>query len=126
MADEDDGDDEAAAADGELNEPDVRAAIARAPNGDRDAEGARPVDRRSVRSDSIAAALDEPIKVGSRKTADLCPDCGIAVSSARLLPQHRGDKRDAAMRLSVLGRKPTRRRLCRVRMISAQGSFSNT
>ena len=50
MADEGDGDDEAAAADGvgELNELDVRAAIARAPNDDRDAEGARPVDPNAV------------------------------------------------------------------------------
>ena len=86
MADEDDGDDEAAAADGELNELDVRAAIARASNDDRDAEGARPVDPFD------RPALDEPIKVGSRKTADLCPDCGIAVSSARL-SKHRGEKR---------------------------------
>ena len=44
MADEDDGDGEAAAADGELDELDVRTAIARASNDDRDAEGARPVD----------------------------------------------------------------------------------
>ena len=74
MADEDDGDDEAAAADGELNELDVRAAIARAPNDDRDAEGARPVDPFD------RPALDEPLKVDSRKTADLCPDCGIVIS----------------------------------------------
>ena len=94
MADEDDGDDEAAAADGELNELDVRAAIARAPNDDRDAEGARPVDPFD------RPALDEPIKVGSRKTADLFPDCGIVVSLAQL-PQHRGKKRcrDEAERL---------------------------
>ena len=78
MADEDDGDDEAAAADGELNELDVRAAIARASNDDRDAEGARPVDPFD------RPALDEPIKVDSRKTADLCPDCGIVVSLAQL------------------------------------------
>ena len=110
MADEDDGDGEAAAADGELNELDVRAAIARASNGDRDAEGARPVDPFD------RPALDEPIKVGSRKTADLCPDCGIVVSLAQLPLPNTAGKRDAATRLSVFGRKP--RRLCRVRSAS--------
>ena len=67
----------AATADGELNELGVRAAIVRASNDDRDAEGARPVDPFD------RPALDEPLKVGSRKTADLCPDCGMVIALSR-------------------------------------------
>ena len=72
MADEDDDDDEAAAADGERNELDVRAAIARAPNDDRDAEGARrPADPfrspGAVRADKSGQSQDGRLMPGLRR-----------------------------------------------------------